>query len=303
MYSLHNGMAEAEAFFAVMVPLHVLERMRPAQFLEEAITPALTWLSCCWWAPMPGITGTGWKWRNRTWAPAANWALRQAELAIFWGITLFRPQTLGSAASMCPLDGWASSATGGASGAPLPQTTSLPPPLLPPPPLGPHTGAGALATPPLQPPAVLLRFWACSGCCRGPIVFREGALFALFFFAASIFTAAHHFKRQYYYLRSFPDDATGPGRGGCGIRDPVTGALRSFRPLVGEELARYRRLCDYPQPELGDGVGVGAFYWGLLVRTFFRPGVNTQKDEEGGAAPRTEEELQTRATTLQQQKS
>lgn len=264
-YSLHRGMAEAEAFFAVTLPLYAMERMTRAHFYEEAITPASMWLVCNWWAPMPGTTGTGWKWRNRRWTTAANWAVRQGELFIFWGIVLFRPQMLGSAASMCPLEGWVMSGAGAAGAA---ATSPQPPPPFFPPSLELGASDGAppgSATPPLSPRAVLLRFWACSGCCRGPVVFREGALFALFLFAGSAVTAAIHFKRQYRYLDSLPDDAQGPGRGGWALRDPATGDFRSFRPLAGEELERYRRLAEYPQAELGDLESVWAFYWWVLT--------------------------------------
>lgn len=237
-YSLHSGWRDAEAFFAVTLLQHVLERMNRAQFLEEAITPTLTWLACNWWAPMPGTTATGWKWEKRRWACAANWAVRQAELLVIWGLVLFRPEALGAAASMCPLDALAAS------------TTTPPSP-----------AAGAAASP---PPPLLLRYKACGGCCRGPIVFREGALMALVFFSASFWSSALHFKRQYRYLESIPDGSLGPGRGGCALRDPATGELRSFRPLAGAELERYRRLKEYPQADLGDCESVLSFYVWLL---------------------------------------
>lgn len=218
MFSLHNGMAEAEAFFAVLLPQSAMERMSRFDFVQEAGMPAsMGWFPVTtWWVPMPGGTGSGWKWRNRRWTPAANWAVRQAELLVIWGVVLFRPETLGPEAAMCPLDGrWrveAAAAGGAAGGAAAPL-------------LGSEEGAAPPAAAEAAGGAALLqRFWSCGGCCRGLVVFAEGGVSALCLFVVSAFTAAHLFKRQYCYLDSLSDDDAGPGRGACGIRDPATGA-------------------------------------------------------------------------------
>lgn len=198
LFSLHRGLTlEAEAFLAVTLPQHTMERVVGSRFyhLRESLTTAGLWYVVNWWLPPAGMTGTGWKWRNRQWAIPANWAARQAELLVLWGIVLFRPQLLGTGRAMCPAEGWTYPPLA------LPQQPGPAPPFSPAAP-----AAAPLAAPAAPPPgaplsaaqshiaggeAVLLRYGACGGCCRGPIVFREGALADLFLFSVSAVCAAH----------------------------------------------------------------------------------------------------------------
>lgn len=251
IYSVTSGWADHEAMFTTTLTQEVLERMSHLDFVLEAASIHLTLLIVNWWTPIPGQLSVGWKWRNRRWSVAACWAIRQVEILAFWGVVLFRPDSLGGDAAMCPLDGAAAASAAAAS--------AYPPGVLDP-------GSPAAPAPPPLLSLPLRRFISCGGCCRGPIVFREAAVFALIFSAGSVLSHVKLAKRQYRYFDSFADDAVGPGRGGCGIRDPHTGALRSFRPLRGEELRRYRRDCEYPRPDLGDGESVPAFCWWMLQR-------------------------------------
>ena len=54
VYSWHRGLAEAEAFFVMVVPKPVLESLNRLQLLAESLNPALALTVINWWVTVPG---------------------------------------------------------------------------------------------------------------------------------------------------------------------------------------------------------------------------------------------------------